>query len=108
MRGVVREAMAAGAMGLATTFAITHRGIDGKPVPSRHAELSEFEALGDVLAEMGKGVIQVTPGKQMSIPDIYGFQQRVGRPVTYTALLTTPNGMWRDHADLNAEQRAKG
>jgi N-acyl-D-aspartate/D-glutamate deacylase len=108
MRAVVREAMEGGAMGLATTFAITHRGIDGKPVPSRHAELSEFEALGAVLAELGKGVIQVTPGKQMGIPDIYDFQRRVGRPVTYTALLTTPNGMWRDHADLNAEQRAKG
>ena len=68
-------------MGVATTFAITHRGIDGKPVPSRHADLSELIALGDVLNEMGKGVVQVTPGKQLPISDIYDFQRRIGRPL---------------------------
>jgi N-acyl-D-amino-acid deacylase len=108
MQAIVREAMEGGAMGVATTFAITHRGIDGKPVPSRHADLSELVALGDVLNEMGKGVVQVTPGKQLGIVDMYAFQQRIGRPVTYTALLTIPNGMWRDHAELNEAERAKG
>jgi N-acyl-D-amino-acid deacylase len=108
MKTIVREAMEAGAMGVATTFAITHRGIDGKPVPSRHADLSELEALGGVLQEMGKGVVQVTPGKQLGIPDMYGFQRRIGRPVTYTALLTIPGGMWRDHAELNQAERDKG
>jgi N-acyl-D-aspartate/D-glutamate deacylase len=108
MREIVRQAMDGGAMGLATTFAVTHRGIDGKPVPSRHADLSEFEALAGVLGELGKGVVQVTPGKQLGIADMYAFQQRIGRPITYTALLTMPNGMWRDHAELNESERAKG
>ncbi len=95
-------------MGVATTFAITHRGIDGKPVPSRHADLSELIALGDVLNEMGKGVVQVTPGKQLPITDIYDFQRRIGRPVTYGALLTMPNGMWRDNAELNNVEPGPG
>jgi N-acyl-D-amino-acid deacylase len=108
MQAIVRDAMDGGAMGVATTFAITHRGIDGKPVPSRHADLSELVALGDVLRELGRGVVQVTPGKQLGIPDMYDFQRRIGRPVTYTALLTIPGGMWRDHAELNRAERAKG
>src|ERR1035441_9788194 len=37
MQAILREAVLAGAAGLATSFAITHRGVDGKPVPSRFA-----------------------------------------------------------------------
>jgi N-acyl-D-aspartate/D-glutamate deacylase len=57
MQQVLREAMEAGAAGLATSFAITHRGIDGKPVPSRFADRAEIEALLDVMAEVGRGVV---------------------------------------------------
>jgi N-acyl-D-aspartate/D-glutamate deacylase len=41
----LREAMLAGAAGFATSFAITHRGVDGKPVPSRFSDRTEFEAI---------------------------------------------------------------
>jgi N-acyl-D-amino-acid deacylase len=44
MRETVRVAIGAGAMGLATSFAPTHRGVGGKPVPSRHADRAEFDA----------------------------------------------------------------
>ena len=40
-----REAIDAGAVGFATSFAITHRGADGQPIPSRLAERGEIEAL---------------------------------------------------------------
>ncbi|MEY3093190.1 MAG: hypothetical protein RIU67_1973, partial [Actinomycetota bacterium] len=33
MAGLVREAMEAGAAGFATSFAVTHRGADGQPIP---------------------------------------------------------------------------
>src|SRR6516164_9232854 len=57
MQAILREAMLAGAAGLATSFAITHRGVDGKPVPSRFADRAEFEALLDTMREVGRGVV---------------------------------------------------
>jgi N-acyl-D-aspartate/D-glutamate deacylase len=106
MCAVVRESMQAGAVGLATSFAPTHLGIDGKPVPSRFAELSEFEAMACVLRELGRGVVAVTPG-QGFFREIYDFQRRVGVPVTYTALLAIP-GFWQMGSKLNDEETAKG
>ena len=40
MRAVVRESVAAGGIGFATSKAPTHVGWQGRPVPSRVAELS--------------------------------------------------------------------
>jgi N-acyl-D-amino-acid deacylase len=103
---VVRESMEAGAVGLATSFAPTHLGIDGKPVPSRFAALSEFEAMAHVLGALGRGVVAVTPG-QGFFREIYDFQRRIGVPVTYTALLAIP-GFWQMGSKLNDEETAKG
>ena len=36
---------------------ITHRGADGKPVPSRFADRAEVEALFDAVGEVGRGVV---------------------------------------------------
>src|SRR5688572_15813692 len=47
MQRVLREALDAGAVGFATSFAPTHRGVDGKPIPSRFADRAELEAILD-------------------------------------------------------------
>jgi N-acyl-D-amino-acid deacylase len=101
MQAVLREAMLAGAAGLATSFAITHRGVDGKPVPSRFADRAEFEALLDTMREVGRGVVAIAPGEQCGIPDMYQLQPRAGVPFTYGALLTSPAGTHRIQVDLN-------
>ncbi len=41
----VTEAIEYGAAGFSTSFSFAHRGVDGKPVPSRFAEMDEVEAL---------------------------------------------------------------
>src|SRR5262245_19211460 len=53
---VVREGIDAGAAGFSTSFAYTHRGIDGKPVPSRFAARGEGEALFLAAGQAGEGV----------------------------------------------------
>ena len=105
---VVREAMAGGAPGIATSFATTHVGMNGLPIPSRFAERSEFEALCFAMAESGRGVVHVAPGEQLGIPDLYELQPRVGRPFTYGALLTFPGGGHKDLVSLNDRGRAAG
>jgi N-acyl-D-amino-acid deacylase len=108
MQDVVREGMRAGAIGFATSFAPTHRGMDGKPIPSRFADRAELEALLDVLLELDTGVVGVTPGEGCSIADLYELQLHTARPLTYGAILTLPDGLHADAVTLNDEGWRRG
>ena len=108
MQAIVREAMAAGAVGFATSLSPTHRGADGKPVPSRFAERHELEALLITLGESGRGVAAFTPGEQFGLVDLYELQPKIGRPFTYTGLLTMPTGMHRQMTELGRRGWADG
>jgi N-acyl-D-aspartate/D-glutamate deacylase len=103
----VREAMEAGAVGLATSRAPTHVGIGGKPVCSRLAAISEFEAMAGELAKLGRGVIASTLGAGFAYDEVYAFQRRLGVPLTYTALLAIP-GLWQRASSIHAEQVSQG
>jgi len=105
---VVTAAVAAGAAGFATSFAPTHVGIGGKPIPSRFAERKEIDALCEAVAKAGKGVCHFAPGKNISIPELYELQPRIGRPFTYGALLTFPGGGHKDLVALNDAGNARG
>lgn len=104
----LEEALAAGAAGFATSVAPTHRGADGKPVPSRFAERSELAALFAVVGRAGKGVVEVTPGTDLPIDDIYDMQLAAGAPFTLTALLSMPTGSHRRIVDVNDAGWARG
>jgi N-acyl-D-aspartate/D-glutamate deacylase len=101
MAQVLEDAMDAGAAGFATSVAPTHRGVDGKPVPSRFAEREELEALFGTVGEVGRGVVEVTPGQTLPPDDIYDLQMKTGVPFTMTALLSTPAGTHRRMVELN-------
>ena len=87
MRAIVAEAMAAGALGFATSKSPTHVGDAGRPVPSRAASLAEIETLADCLGEAGHGVMQATIGPGFFLSELATIARRTGRPVTWTALL---------------------
>lgn len=108
MSTMLGEALDAGAAGFATSFAITHRGADGLPIPSRFAERSEFESFLDVFADKRRGVVSVAPGDPIGIDDLYELQPRARVPFTYGALLTSPANRHYDMAEQNEKQRADG
>ena len=103
MRAVVAESMRGGALGFATSSATTHQGDGGRPVPSRIADVEETKALARVLGELGYGVGAFLPGERISHREVYELQVEVGRPFTWTALVTMPNGI---HERLLAEHDA--
>ena len=108
MCAALRAGLEAGAAGLATSFAPTHVGIHGRPVPSRLSDRAEFESLCHVVGAFGKGVIHVAPGQPIGVPDLYPLQRAIGRPITWAALLTFPGIDYRALAELNAKERAAG
>ena len=108
MVSLVTEAMNAGAAGFATSFAVTHRGADGKPIPSRWASREEIEALCKAVGDSGRGVVGVNGGENLSFADCYELQPKVGAPITYTALLTTSQGTHLKSVEVHQEGLAQG
>jgi N-acyl-D-aspartate/D-glutamate deacylase len=107
MSALVREGIAAGGAGFSTSFSYAHRGVDGKPVPSRYAEADEVEALFRAAGDAGKGVILITPGKQCGYPDVYEWQPKFGRPFTYP-LFAAPGSKHLEPFALHEKGNANG
>ncbi|MFM8563300.1 MAG: N-acyl-D-amino-acid deacylase family protein [Acidimicrobiia bacterium] len=108
MSDIVREAMNDGAAGFASSFAVTHRGADGQPIPSRWADRREIDALCTAVGDSGRGVIGVNGGENLTLPDCYELQPRIGAPITYTALLTTAQGTHLKAAEIHRAGVARG
>lgn len=104
MADLLVDAMEAGACGFATSFAVTHRGAKGKPVPSRLADMEEFKTLAKAAGSTHRGVLAIAPGQPAGIKDLYDLQPEANIPFTYTALLTSPSGKWRDLMKLNRQK----
>jgi len=107
MAELVKEGIAAGAAGFSTSFSFAHRGVDGKPVPSRFANADEVEGLFLAAGEAGKGMVLITPGEQCTYADVYEWQRRVGRPFTYP-LFARPNGAHMETVELHEKGLADG
>jgi N-acyl-D-aspartate/D-glutamate deacylase len=102
MSELVREGIEAGGAGFSTSFSYAHRGVDGKPVPSRLAEHDEVDALFAAAGASAKGVILITPGPQCSYADVYEWQPRTGRPFTYP-LFAAPGGRHLEPVKLHEQ-----
>jgi N-acyl-D-amino-acid deacylase len=88
MQSVVAEAMAGGAIGFASSASPTHNGDSGRPVPSRVGDLAELRALLQPLRQAQRGVVALLPGGVISHQEVFELQREIGRPFTWTALLT--------------------
>ncbi|MBV9521988.1 MAG: amidohydrolase family protein [Alphaproteobacteria bacterium] len=90
MQRLVREAMAAGAVGFATSTNEPHNGENGIPMPSRLADDREMRGLVNAMGESGRGIFMLTKGTMTSIPYLETIAAESGRPILIAALMHNP------------------
>jgi len=87
MRRIVREALDAGALGLATSKLQAHVGFGGRPVPSRAADFEEVRALASTIKDAGHGMLQTTLGPGLLLDQLEQLAGETGASISWSALL---------------------
>jgi N-acyl-D-aspartate/D-glutamate deacylase len=99
MAGIVREGVAAGAVGFSTSRTLLHRAIDGEPVPGTFAGDDEVLGIGRVLGELGRGVFELASDLAPEAHELgwmHQLSRETGRPVTFACLQNDFDpGQWR-------------
>ncbi|HTT81145.1 MAG TPA: amidohydrolase family protein, partial [Stellaceae bacterium] len=88
MQALVREGMEAGALGLSVSRNQGHYDPQGVHIPALWADEKEIFALGDVLRDMGTGLIQSGGGNGAEMKDglMSRLSEATGRTVVYNNL----------------------
>jgi len=118
MAAIVRDGIAAGALGFSTSRTLAHRAIDGEPVPGTFAAEDELFGIGAVLGELGTAVFELAPagalGEDLAAPEkemdwMRRLSTAIGRPVTF-ALNQNNNDpeAWRRMLDLASAAATDG
>lgn len=93
MTVLFRQAMEAGAYGFSLSLLNQHIGYQGKPLASRLATKEELCALGRIMRELGRGVIEIALTKSVSVLTeeeldlLVAVARESQRPVTWLGLL---------------------
>ena len=93
IRGLLSEALDAGALGFSTTVFRQHLGYKARPLACRLADRDELAAYAGVLKNAGKGVVEIALTQDLGLLseqeyDLLDFLlTESARPVTWTALL---------------------
>jgi N-acyl-D-amino-acid deacylase len=112
MAAIVREGIAAGALGFTTSRTLLHRAIDGEPVPGTFAAADELLGIGRVLGELGRGVLELASDLMPEEPEL-AWMERVsaatGRPITFALLQNDADpGQWRRLLDAADQAATRG
>lgn len=97
MTDLFRQAMQAGAYGFSFSLIPRHIGYQGKPLASRLTSKAELSALGRVMRELKKGVVEVALLRQAGelgdeeLALLLHLATESQRPVTWLALLHMPD-----------------
>ena len=92
MRAIVTEAIAAGAIGFASSVGTNHIGHGGLPMPSRLADTDELSTLVGVLGEAGRGVFHIGAGEgeRLGTKNLEELAHATGRPIVFSPVFHNP------------------
>ena len=112
MRGIVRDGISAGALGLSVSQNRGHYDPQGVLIPAVWATEEEIFALGDVLRELGTGIVQSGGGRAAEIKNrlMSRLSEATGRQVVYNNLGQTarrPNE-WKELMAIVDETSSAG
>jgi N-acyl-D-amino-acid deacylase len=112
MAELVREGLAAGALGFSTSRTLLHRAIDGEPVPGTFAGEEELLGIGRALGHVGHGVFELASDLAPEDPEFAWMEKlaaATGRPVTFACLQNdlVPE-QWRRLLELAERCAARG
>jgi N-acyl-D-aspartate/D-glutamate deacylase len=109
MKQLVKEAIAAGALGFSTSRTLAHRAIDGEPVPGTYAAEDELFGIGAALGELGTGIFELAPagtaGEDILAPKeevdwMRRLSAAIQRPVTFAMVqVDAAPDLWRELMD---------
>ena len=118
MAALVKDGIAAGALGFSTSRTIVHRAVDGEPVPGTFAAEDEIFGIGAALKSLGAGVFELAPagamGEDLAAPErevalMRRLSAAIGRPISFALLqVDAAPDQWRDILRLSAEANAEG
>jgi N-acyl-D-amino-acid deacylase len=118
MAALVKEGIAAGALGFSTSRTIVHRAVDGEPVPGTFAAEDEIFGIGQALKSLGAGVFELAPagamGEDLAAPErevalMRRLSAAIGRPISFALLqVDAAPDQWRDILRLAAEANDEG
>jgi N-acyl-D-amino-acid deacylase len=118
MARIVKEGVAAGALGFSMSRTFAHKAIDGEYVPGTTAEVDEVLGIGLTLGELGQGVVELAPagvvGEDLNAPErevawMRELARRTGRPVTYALVQHNADPeAWRTMLKLATQAREDG
>lgn len=111
MHAIVKEAVAAGALGFSTSRTLAHRAIDGEAVPGTFAAEDELFGIGAALGELGTGIFELAPmgivGEDIISPPkevdwMCRLSATIGRPVTFAiSQVDQAPDLWRELMDAS-------
>ncbi len=106
MKQLVKEAIAAGALGFSTSRTLAHLAIDGEPVPGTYASEDELFGIGSGMGELGAGVFELAPagtaGEDIISPKkemdwMRRLSAAIHRPVTFAMVqVDDAPELWRE------------
>jgi N-acyl-D-amino-acid deacylase len=120
MAAVLGQAIDDGALGFSTSRSFMHTVPDGRPLPGTFAVPAELAAFGEVMAERGRGVIEVVPRlgerdgpeRQNSVAEMAWMEavsRASGRPLTFAITQSDRRpGLWSWVMDQVTAARSRG